>query len=277
MRYSESDLPRTEEASATEERLRRENEELRRQLQNLHASSHSSTSVPAKLWRPSRLTIWALCLSVLVLLVIAFFAGYLPLHRRTLVIADEAHEREQLVPRVAVVTVKRSSHESTLQLPGNIQATTEAPILARADGYVKQRLADIGDHVHTGQQLAIIEAPELDEQVRQAQATLQQARAAVDQANANLQQGRSDLELARVTAKRYADLVGNGSVAVQDSDQYQVSFCHIKMKCCAHNGKTNSHTGSACKQQGAPAPVVYILYSNECEQYIDDAHQHRLH
>src|SRR4051794_38037154 len=224
MRYSESDLPRTEDASAIEERLRRENEELRRQLQHLNGSSHVSAAVPAKLWRPSGLTIWALCLSVLVLLIIAFFAGYVPLHRRTLLIADEAHEREQLLPRVAVVAVSRSSHESTLQLPGNVQAITEAPLLARADGYVKERLVDIGDHVHAGQKLAVIEAPELDEQVGQAQANLQQARAAVDQADANLQQGRSDLELARVTAKRYADLVSNGSVSVQESDQYQAQY-----------------------------------------------------
>jgi len=240
MRYSESDLPRTEEASATEERLRRENEELRRQLQNLRGSSHTAAGVPGKLWRPSRLTLWALCLFTVVLLVIAFFAGYLPLHRRTLLIADEAHEREQLLPRVAVVTVRRSSHESTLQLPGNIQAITEAPLLARADGYVKERLVDIGDHVHAGQKLAVIEAPELDEQVRQAQANLQQTRAAVDQANANLQQGRTDLELARVTAKRYADLVGNGSVSVQESDQYQAQY---KSKIAAVNALEQAVAG----------------------------------
>jgi RND family efflux transporter MFP subunit len=224
MRYSESDLPRTEETSAAEERLRRENEELRRQLQQLRGSSHTPGAVPAKLWRPSPLTIWALCLSALVLLIIAFFAGYVPSHRRTLLIADEAHEREQLLPRVAVVTVRRSSHESTLQFPGNIQAITEAPLLARADGYVKQRLVDIGDHVQAGQKLAVIEAPEIDDQVRQAEAALQQAHATVDQANANLQQGRSDLELARVTAKRYADLVSDGSVSVQESDQYQAQY-----------------------------------------------------
>jgi RND family efflux transporter MFP subunit len=223
MRYSESDL-RTGAGSTAEENLRRENEELRRQLLQLRGSSHPSVDVPSKLWRPSRLTIWALCLSVLVILVIAFFAGYLPLHNRTAQIAGEAREREQALPRVAVVTVGRSSHENALRLPGNIQATTEAPVLARADGYIKQRLVDIGDRVHTGQTLAIIEAPELDEQVRQAQANVQQARAAVDQANANLQQGRSDLELARVTAKRWSSLVSDGSVSVQENDQYQAQY-----------------------------------------------------
>ena len=49
---------------------------------------------------------------------------------------------------------------SELELPGNIQAITEAPILARADGYLKRRLADIGDRVRAGQVLALCD--ELD-------------------------------------------------------------------------------------------------------------------
>ncbi len=259
MRYSESDLPRTEDAISTEERLRQENEDLRRQLQQLRASPHAprdaSGAVPASFWHPSRVTIWALCLATLVVLAIAFFAGYLPLHHRTLVISDEAHEREQSLPRVAVVTVGRSSRKSALQLPGNIQAVTEAPLLARAAGYVKQRLVDIGDHVHVGQTLAVIEAPELDEQVRQAQAAVQQARAGVDQANANLQQGRSDLELARVTAKRWADLVGNGSVSVQESDQYQAQY---KSKIAAVNALEQALEGQRGGVSAAEANLARL-------------------
>ena len=223
MRYSEPDLPRTEIGSE-EESLRRENAELRKQLQQLRASSHDSVDAPARLWRPSSLTIWSICLAAVVLLIIAFLAGYVPLQKRTTLIAAEAHDREHAVPRVDVIRVGRSPRDSGLQLPGNIQAVTEAPILARADGYIKQRMVDIGDRVHQGQQLAVIEAPEFDEQVRQAQANLQQARAAVDQANANLRQGKSDLELARVTAKRWANLVGDGSVSVQENDQYQAQY-----------------------------------------------------
>jgi RND family efflux transporter MFP subunit len=223
MRYSKPDPP-ADVAPTAEENLRRENEELRRQLQQLRASSHAPVDLAPKLWRPSALTLWALGIFLLVILVIAFFAGYLPLHTRTALITGEAHERELALPRVAVIIVGRSPRDSSLQLPGNIQATTEAPLLARADGYVKQRLVDIGDRVHAGQTLAVIEAPELDEQVRQAQANLQQAHAAVDQANANLQQGRSDLELARVTAQRWSSLVADGSVSVQENDQYQAQY-----------------------------------------------------
>lgn len=229
MRYSESNIPESEVSSSASEELRRENDELRRQLVELrasahHGSSHASVGVPAKLWRPSRLTIMVLCLSVVVLFLIAFIAGYLPLRARTTLIANEALERENALPRVEVVTAARSSRDSGLQLPGNIQAVTEAPILARADGYIKRRLVDIGDQVHAGQTLAEIEAPELDEQVRQAEAVLRQARSGVDQAKANLQQGQSDLELARVTAKRWGNLVSDGSVSVQENDQFQAQY-----------------------------------------------------
>jgi RND family efflux transporter MFP subunit len=228
-RYSESDHPESEVSTSAVEELRRENDELRRQVAELrrassHGSSRASVAVPAKLWRPSRLTVMALCLCIVILFLIAFIAGYLPLHARMTRIANEAQERENALPRVEVVTVGRSSRDSGLQLPGNIQAVTEAPILARADGYIKRRLVDIGDAVHAGQTLAEIEAPELDEQVHQAEAVLRQARAGVDQAKANLQQGQSDLELARVTAKRWANLVSDGSVSVQENDQYQAQY-----------------------------------------------------
>jgi RND family efflux transporter MFP subunit len=111
-----------------------------------------------------------------------------------------------------------------LELPGNIQAVTEAPILARADGYVKTRMVDIGDRVRAGQPVAEIEAPELDQQVLQAQANFQQATAALDQALANQRQGKANTELARVTADRWKTLAGKGVVSRQENDQYQAQY-----------------------------------------------------
>jgi RND family efflux transporter MFP subunit len=78
--------------------------------------------------------------------------------------------------------------------------------------------------VQAGQLLAEIDAPELDEQVRQSKANLQQAQAALDQALANLQQGKADLELARVTAQRWSNLVTRGVVSRQENDQYQAQL-----------------------------------------------------
>jgi len=170
------------------------------------------------------MTIWALFLGVIVIIVVAFFAGYIPLQKRNAVINSLAQEYDQALPRVEVIEVGASSKVSELQLPGNIEAVTEAPILARADGYIRRRLVDIGDHVTAGQPLAEIEAPELDQQVLQAKANVQQAQAALDQAVANEQQGKSNLELARVTAQRWGSLVAAGVVSKQDNDQYQAQY-----------------------------------------------------
>ena len=160
----------------------------------------------------------------IVLLVVAFFAGYIPLQKRTALILREAQEHEEALPRVDVVEVGRSAQTSELELPGNIQAITEAPILARADGYLKRRMADLGDRVRAGQPVAEIEAPELDDQVRQAQANLQQARAGLDQALANYEQGKSNMEFARVTAERWNHLIARGAVSRQENDQYQAQY-----------------------------------------------------
>jgi RND family efflux transporter MFP subunit len=217
MRYTEPD------PATTDETLRKENQELRRQLQELRArDSHGGP--PAKLWRPSGITIAVILLAAAVVMVGAFFAGFLPRQDRIAKIAAEAHEQEESLPRVEVVQVGRAGLKSGLQVSGNLQAVAEAPILARADGYLARRLVDIGDRVKAGQPLAEIEAPELDAQVRQSKANVQQTEAATEQAVANLEQGKSDLELARVTADRWNKLVAAGVVSQQDNDQYQAQF-----------------------------------------------------
>lgn len=234
MRYTEPNQP--EEIAApgsAEEQLRQEVEDLKRQLREQkalthgapHGAPHGATAhAAAKPWNPSAVTIWSLFLGVIVLIVVAFFAGYIPLQKRTAVIGQQAQEYDQALPRVEVIEVGASSKVSELQLPGNIQAVTEAPILARADGYISRRLVDIGDRVTAGQPLAEIEAPELDQQVLQAKANVTQAQAALDQALANEQQGKANLELARVTAQRWGSLVTAGVVSKQDNDQYQAQY-----------------------------------------------------
>jgi len=223
MRHAEPDLPGSGvNPSTTEERLRKENQELKRQIEELKGSSPRGPSV--KIWNPSNATIWSIVFLTTVLLVVAFLAGYIPLQKRRALIVAEAQQQEESLPRVEVVEVGRSSRSSEMELPGNIQAITEAPILARADGYLQRRMADIGDRVRTGQPLVEIEAPELDAQVQQAKANLQQARAALDEALANYGQGKSTAELARVTAERWGRLVARGVVSKQENDQYQAQY-----------------------------------------------------
>lgn len=200
------------------ERLMEENLALKRQLQELKAGPSS------QLWRPSATTIWAICLGVAVLLVLAFITGYFPMRKRKDVIASEAISREEALPRAEVMRVTRAPHDSELQLPGSIQAITEAPVLARASGYIKQRLVDIGDRVKAGQPLAQIDAPELDQQVIEAKANLQQAHAVLDESNASYEQGKANLELAKVSADRWKQLLARGVVSRQENDTYSSQY-----------------------------------------------------
>jgi RND family efflux transporter MFP subunit len=210
----------------TEEGLREENRALRQQLEALKGSVHapSHTRVPRDLWRPSSVTLWSIALGAAVLIGLAFLAGYIPLQKRKALIGSEAIAEQVSLPRVDVIQVGRSARSSELELPGNIQPITEAPILARASGYIQKRLVDIGDRVKTGQEVAEIDAPELGQQVLEAKATLQQDQATLDEAQANYEQGKTSLELARVTAQRWGRLVNRGVVSLQENDQYQSQY-----------------------------------------------------
>jgi RND family efflux transporter MFP subunit len=217
MRYAER---RPEEAEAEALQLRQEVEDLKRQLKE----HQKPTATGGSVWHPSRAVIVGISLTATILVVAAFFAGYMPLRARNILIRSEASDQATALPRVDVIQVGRTSATSELDLPGNIEAVTEAPILARADGYLERRLVDIGDRVQAGQPVAEIAAPELDEQVRQLKAALQQAHEGLDQALANLEQGKANLELARVTAERWAKVVARGGVSRQENDQYQAQY-----------------------------------------------------
>ena len=138
--------------------------------------------------------------------------------------AVKRETQDLAMPTVAVAHPKMGSLENEVVLPGNIQAFIDAPVSARASGYLKKWYADIGAHVKAGQTLAEIDAPELDQQVRQAEAAVEQAKAALDQTLANLQQGKANAELARVNAQRWTNLVAKGVVSRQENDQYQAQY-----------------------------------------------------
>jgi RND family efflux transporter MFP subunit len=184
----------------------------------------SNSGAPANFWQPSRRTISTLLFGILVLGVIAFLAGYLPMQRRESTLRAEAEAQQKGLPRMVVMRVGRGQDQNVLKLPGTMQALTEAPILARADGYLKRRVADIGDRVSAGQMLAEIDAPELDQQIHQADAAIEQAQAAVEQAQASLAQGKANRELARITADRMKLLVEKGISPQQEGDQYQAQL-----------------------------------------------------
>jgi RND family efflux transporter MFP subunit len=111
----------------------------------------------------------------------------------------------EAVPNVAVVAPSSDDNNVGLDLPGRLEALIRAPIYARVPGYLKSWNYDIGSPVKAGAVLAEIDAPDLDQQLRQARADLN-----VAQANARL---------AEITAKRWQSLAGTDAVATQDVDQ----------------------------------------------------------
>jgi RND family efflux transporter MFP subunit len=203
----------------TEERLLAEIEDLKRKLHEQHRDeSHRKPG------RPSAATLWILAVVAVLILIGAFFAGYLPQASRQTALAKEAKEETVALPPVNVVMVDQASGKSQLVLPGNIQAVTEAPVLARASGYIKTRYVDIGDRVKEGQLLAEVEAPEMEQQVQQAKASVDQTKSALEQADANLQQGKTNTDMARLTWERYNALIAKGAVARQDVDTYKAQY-----------------------------------------------------
>jgi multidrug efflux pump subunit AcrA (membrane-fusion protein) len=147
-----------------------------------------------------------------------YLLGYLPRERTTKQLDAAAAIRSVTPPLVNAAVVKRAAPNTQLTLPGNITPITEAYIYARATGYLKQRYVDIGDHVHAGQKLADVEAPDLDQQVSQARAALAQAQGQLGQAQATLQQLIATRDLAEITWQRYKVLTADGAVSRQDGD-----------------------------------------------------------
>jgi RND family efflux transporter MFP subunit len=127
------------------------------------------------------------------------------------------------IPYVDVVSPKANAGADEIALPGSTSAFNDTPIYARTSGYVKQWYVDIGARVRKGQLLATIETPELDQQLRQARADLENAEA--------------NLQLATTTAARWQHLLETDSVSHQETDQ-AVSDLRSK-QALVNSGKAN--------------------------------------
>ena len=125
--------------------------------------------------------------------------GFLPRWRQSrLAVSDTS---QLAIPSVSVVVPAPGTNGGGLVLPAEVKPWLEASIFARANGYLKNWVADIGAHVEAGQQLALIETPDLDQQLEQAKAQLVLAQA--------------NLHLAEVTDNRWKELLKTASVSEQ--------------------------------------------------------------
>jgi RND family efflux transporter MFP subunit len=105
---------------------------------------------------------------------------------------------------VSVVSPKQTTPAEEIILPGNVQPYISSPIYARTNGYLKKWYFDIGAHVKQGELLALIETPEVDQQL--------------EQARSNLLTAQANLELASITKTRYQGLLKSNAVSQQDVD-----------------------------------------------------------
>jgi RND family efflux transporter MFP subunit len=131
---------------------------------------------------------------------------YLGIHQRAMAASNLGAATDRAaIAAVNVVEPKSGAGLEEIVLPGTTQAFIDTPIFARTNGYLKQWYFDIGAHVEQGQLLAVIDTPELDQQL--------------EQARANLKTAQANEKLAEITATRWQNLLKTDSVSKQETDQ----------------------------------------------------------
>jgi RND family efflux transporter MFP subunit len=155
--------------------------------------------------------LWLLGLGALLPLVAGVAYGASQLNAQDRQVMRTTEQQRDFVPAVRVAQVLAADSAMTVNLPATTLAYAAANIFARANGYIDVRKVDIGDHVKARDLLAQITAPELDHQIAQAEATL-------NQNQATLQQTQASRDLAQVTNDRDSNLVKKGWVTPQQGD-----------------------------------------------------------
>ncbi len=150
---------------------------------------------------------------LLTLVILAVVGSLLFLGIRSRIKAEQklrAVTAQMAEPSVTVVQPKPSTPAQEIILPGNVQPFISSPVYARINGYLKKWYFDIGAHVKAGQLLAVISAPEIDQQLATAQS--------------NLATAQANLELAQITMTRYQGLSAKHAVSQQDVDNAVGSY-----------------------------------------------------
>jgi len=169
--------------------------ENRRQIDGQTPSLNDARGKPAgMLWLP---------LAIVLIVVGALLASGIRsrVKARTTLTAETA---QVALTAVSVVSPKRTAPAEEIILPGNVQPFITSPIYSRTNGYLKKWYFDIGAHVKQGQLLAVIETPEVDQQL--------------EQARSNLLTAQANLDLAAITKSRYQGLLKTNAVSQQDVD-----------------------------------------------------------
>lgn len=182
---------------------------MRDEVQKTSTPPAPQTVDPSHGTRPRRLGLIVLA-ALLILAGLVAYGAFSHAQRREAAL-DTEKQQEDSVPVVRVATVGVNSAPRVLDLPGSTEAFDAATVYARATGYISKRNVDIGSEVKAGDVLAVIAAPDLDQQLLQAEAQVAQLQAAIAQAQSNSQ-------LAKVTNQRTQTLVVQGWQTKQQGD-----------------------------------------------------------
>ena len=164
-----------------------------------------SAGAPVDAAQRARVTRGTRIVVIVALLLLALGAGRTIVSRMANARVLEANVAEGAVQYVKTTVVRTSEGGQTIALPGSLQGAQQAPLAARSAGYVKRWTKDIGSHVRKGELLAVIESPEIDQQLSQAEATRGQTAAS--------------LALAKSTVERWEALRKKDVVSQQELDE----------------------------------------------------------
>ncbi|HTS26195.1 MAG TPA: efflux RND transporter periplasmic adaptor subunit [Bryobacteraceae bacterium] len=179
---------------------------------------------PAQRVRPGRGPVVAFFLLLAVIVAGAVVGGLLPRLSRQKVLLAASQQEQERTPVVIASPAHFASSQGSIDLPGDLTAQIESPIFARADGYLKTRYSELGDHVKAGQVMAELETPELDQQISQAHATVSQVQSTLKELQADLDLARANRDLAKVTRDRWQSLLQKGVVSRQEGDEKQADL-----------------------------------------------------
>ena len=174
--------------------------------------------------RPRRGPLLVFFAVLAVLVAVAIAGGLLPRLAREKGLLAAAKEVTDRKPLVIATAAHLAGARDSIDLPGDLRAIVESPIFARADGYLKTRLVDFGDHLKSGQLMAEIETPELDQQILQAKASLAQAQSSLKELQADIELSKANLQLAKATRDRWEHLAEKGVVSRQEREEKQADY-----------------------------------------------------
>jgi RND family efflux transporter MFP subunit len=214
-----------------------------RAADDMPATNSHSVPVPKKQPMGKGLLIAIVALAGVCL--VLFVIGVVPRIERVSELKKMHEETVGAIPVLHTVIAAGAPEAEELELPANVAAIQFATIFARVDGYLTQRLVDIGDRVKKGQLLAVISTPEIDEELNQSKADLAEAVANLANAKAQLKEAiaenasaiadvdkaTSNLTYASTTNKRWQNLASRGAVSLQSRDEkftsYQASSAEV--------------------------------------------------